>query len=175
MQTHCWLILEEEGTTMKNESVLLDTSFFINLFKINGAFHENAKSYWKYFLEHGYELKISTIAIAEYCVRGVIEDLPLRNLKIEPFNFDHAKKAGEFARIIIDKREQDSLELPKRAVVINDVKMFAQADLDPSVKFYATADANGQKMYSLIKEKQPIRFDYLTIFTPVNVTFATLF
>ena len=160
---------------MKNESVLLDTSFFIHLFKINSALHENAKSYWKYFLEHGCELKISTIAIAEFCVRGVIEDLPLRNLKIVPFNFDHAKKAGEFARIIIDKREQDRLELPKRAVIINDVKMFAQADLDPNVTSYITADVEGKKMYSLIKEKRPIGFNYLTITTPVNVTFSTLF
>lgn len=75
---------------MTERSVLLDTSFFLRLFDTSSPLHENAKSYYKYFLEHDITLKISTIAIAEFCVKGEITDLPLRNMKIIPFNFDHA-------------------------------------------------------------------------------------
>lgn len=34
-------------------------------------------------------MKISTIAIAEFCVKAEITDLPLRNLQILPFNYNH--------------------------------------------------------------------------------------
>ena len=42
----------------------------------------------------------STISIAEYCVGGDIQELPLKNLQIVPFNIDHAKKTGEFAKLV---------------------------------------------------------------------------
>ncbi len=47
------------------------------------------------FLEHDFVIKISTIAIAEYCVRGDVSELPLKNMLIVPFNFDHAQRAGK--------------------------------------------------------------------------------
>lgn len=43
---------------------------------------------------------ISTISIAEYCVGGDVHELPLRNLQIVPFNFDHSKRTGELAKIV---------------------------------------------------------------------------
>ena len=67
-------------------SVLLDTSFFIRLLNSEDPLHENAKGYYKYFLEEEIKMKISTISIAEYCVKGDITDLPLKNLMILPFN-----------------------------------------------------------------------------------------
>lgn len=39
---------------MTERSVLLDTSFFLRLFDTSSPLHENAKSYYKYFLEHDY-------------------------------------------------------------------------------------------------------------------------
>ena len=66
--------------------VLLDTSFFCRLLSINDPLHENAKGYYRYFLENGIDMMVSTISIAEYCVLGEVDDLPLRNLKIVPFN-----------------------------------------------------------------------------------------
>jgi len=35
-------------------------------------------------------LEVSTISIAEYCVRGSLDELPLMNVQIIPFNLDHA-------------------------------------------------------------------------------------
>lgn len=58
-------------------SVLLDTSFFIRLLNDEDPLHSNARGYFKYFLEKEIVLKISTISIAEYCVRGKIDELPL--------------------------------------------------------------------------------------------------
>lgn len=42
---------------MTERSVLLDTSFFLRLFDTNSPLHENAKTYYKYFLEHDIILK----------------------------------------------------------------------------------------------------------------------
>jgi predicted nucleic acid-binding protein len=82
---------------MIKQGVLLDTSFFIRLMDESEPLHKNALGYFRYFLESDFELFISTIAIAEYCVRGKLDELPLRNLKILPFNLDHAEKTGELA------------------------------------------------------------------------------
>ena len=80
---------------MEQNCALLDTSFFIRLLNEEDPLHENALGYFKYFLEHDFVIKISTIAIAEYCVRGEISELPLKNMLIVPFNFDHAQRAGK--------------------------------------------------------------------------------
>jgi predicted nucleic acid-binding protein len=51
-----------------HRGVLLDTSFFIRLLDKNDPLHNNAKEYYKYFLDYNYEMCISTISVAEYCV-----------------------------------------------------------------------------------------------------------
>jgi len=58
-----------------SHSVLLDTSFLIRLLNPDSELHENAKGYFKYFLDKDIVMKVSTISIAEYCVRGSIDDL----------------------------------------------------------------------------------------------------
>ena len=113
---------------MKHNSVLLDTSFFIRLLNDEDPLHKNAKGYFRYFLENDTVLKVSTISIAEYCVKGKIEDLPLNNLQIIPFNLDHAKKTGEFAEIIFEENKKAVEKLKPRAIIPNDSKLFAQAD-----------------------------------------------
>ena len=72
---------------MEQNSVLLDTSFFIRLLNEEDPLHNNALGYFRYFLEHDFVIKISTIAIAEYCVKGEVSELPLKNMLIVPFQF----------------------------------------------------------------------------------------
>ena len=60
----------EEKHNMENYAVLLDTSFIIRLLSESDELHNNAVTYFKYFLEHGIDMKFSTISIAEYCVIG---------------------------------------------------------------------------------------------------------
>lgn len=101
-------------------SVLLDTSFFIRLLNPDDPLHENAKGYFKYLIETEFILKISTISIAEYCVRGSLDELPLRNMQIVPFNLDHAQRTGEFAGIIFSEKHLSEETLHPRAIIPND-------------------------------------------------------
>ena len=103
-------------------SVLLDTSFFIRLLNPKDILHENVRGYYTYFLNNDITLKISTISIAEYCVRGKITDLPLRNLQIVPFNIIHAERTGQFANIIFTQKGNSKDDLHPRAIIPNDSK-----------------------------------------------------
>jgi len=86
-------------------SVLLDTSFFIRLLNDEDPLHKNAVGYYRYFLENEIILKVSTISIAEYCVLGTLDDLPLNNIQILPFNLKHAEKTGEFAKVLVFRKQ----------------------------------------------------------------------
>ena len=66
---------------MEQNCVLLDTSFFIRLLNEEDPLHDNALGYFRYFLENDFVIKISTIAIAEYCVRGEVNELPAHPIK----------------------------------------------------------------------------------------------
>lgn len=65
-------------------SVLLDTSFFIRLLNDKDPLHKNAVGFYRYFLENEIITKISTISVAEYCVMGKLEDLPLKIFRYYP-------------------------------------------------------------------------------------------
>lgn len=65
---------------MEQNCVLLDTSFFIRLLNEADPLHENALDYFRYFLEHDFVVKVSTIAIAEYCVRGDVDELDRKSV-----------------------------------------------------------------------------------------------
>jgi hypothetical protein len=83
--------------------------------------HNHAKGYFRYFLENEIVLKVSTISIAEYCVRGKIDELPLKNIQIIPFNFDQAKRTGEFAEAIFEENKIGNAKLYPRAIIQNDL------------------------------------------------------
>lgn len=87
---------------------------------------KNADGYFRYFLEKEIVMLISTISIAEYCVGGDVHELPLKNLQIVPFNLNHAKRTGEFAKIVFQQKNR--LQLKERNIIPNDSKLFAQAD-----------------------------------------------
>ena len=157
---------------MKYKSVLLDTSFFIRLLNDEDPLHDNAMGYYKYFLEHDIILKVSTITIAEYCVRGKLEDLPLRDIQIIPFNLDHAKKTGEFADIIFNKNSVAKEKLKPRTIIPNDSKLFAQADVDKSITHFVTSDILSQKTLAILKKSAKPNFEIIDISTPYSQTFG---
>ncbi len=163
-------ILEEDMMP----SVLLDTSFFIRLLNDTDPMHKNAMDYFRYFLEKEIIMKISTISIAEYCVKGEISDLPLKNLQITPFNLDHATKTGEFAKAIFEENQINQERLQPRAIIPNDSKLFAQADLDSSINYFVTSDNRSKRTYSnLLKQITP-KFEILDISIPYNEVFGIL-
>ena len=106
------------------KSVLLDTSFFLRFLNESDALFKNADEYFRYFLKEEITMMISTISIAEYCVGGEIQELPLRNLQILPFNIDHSIRAGEFARVAFQEKRNGKLELTNRIIIPNDAKLF---------------------------------------------------
>jgi hypothetical protein len=146
---------------MNNRSVFCDTSFFIRPLDKNSDLHPNARGYFKYFTENDYKLIISTIAIAEYCVGGSIDELPLRNLRILPFNLDHAKRTGEFARSIFQNK--NLLKLNERNIIPNDTKLFSQADCENSVEFFLSSDTESIKIYNLLKQKSNPKFQFIDL------------
>ncbi len=157
-------------------AVLLDTSFFIRLFSPDDPLHENAKGYYKYFLEEKIKLKFSTISIAEYCVRGEISDLPLKQLQIIPFNYNHAIKTGIFAGIMFERLRNIDLTVTPRAIIPNDAKLFAQADIDPLVKYFVTSDTRTiEKTRRLLNNGIDLQFEIINIHTPHKDQFGRLF
>ena len=155
-------------------SVLLDTSFFIRLLNDEDELHSNAVGYYKYFLENEISLKVSTISVAEYCVLGKLEDLPLKNIQILPFNLKDAEKAGEFAKIIFLANKVSPEKLLPRAIIPNDAKLFAQADMDRTITHFITSDIRSKSTLAFLKLKTNPRFEIITIDVPFTVTFGIL-
>lgn len=157
---------------MTKSGVLLDTSFFIRLMDDRDPLHLNALGYFKYFLENGFELFVSTIAIAEYCVRGKIDELPLRNLKVLPFNLDHAQKSGAFAEIVF--KEKARLGSIPRTIIPNDTKLFAQAHQEKGIGFYLSSDSESKKIHQILREKGLVNFDFIDLKNPHHEAFGIL-
>lgn len=98
--------------------------------------------------------------------------MPLRNLQIVPFNLEHAKRTGEFARIIFQNKAK--LKLRERNIIPNDTKLFAQADIETSVDYYLSSDTESMKIYQQLKESTNPRFQFIDLNTPYHQTFGVL-
>lgn len=145
------------------EGALLDTSFFLRFLNEKDALFKNAEDYYKYFLQKEIKLFISTISIAEYCVGGTVDQLPLKNLIVLPFNIKHAEKAGEFGRILYEARKEKQLEVVERPIIINDAKLFAQADIDERINYFVTSDKRSINIYNTLKVKTKLNFNFIDI------------
>jgi len=125
-------------------------------------------------LESEVSLKVSTISIAEYCVLGKLEDLPLKNIQILPFNLKDAERTGEFAKIIFTESKISIENLSPRAIIPNDSKLFAQADLDNSISHFVTSDVRSKNTLALLKKGIIPKFDIIRIDIPYSETFGIL-
>jgi len=155
-------------------SVLLDTSFFIRLLNDEDPLHKNAVGYYRYFLENEIILKVSTISIAEYCVLGTLDDLPLNNIQILPFNLKHAEKTGEFAKVLFLENKVSFEKLSPRAIIPNDSKLFAQADLDKGITHFVTSDVRSKTTLKMLRNGINPKFDIISIEIPYTETFGIL-
>ena len=157
---------------MTHKSVLLDTSFFLRFLNENSLLFKNADGYFRYFIEKEITMLVSTISVAEYCVGGDVHELPLRNLQILPFNLDHAKRTGEFAKIIF--QNNDKLKLSERNIIPNDTKLFAQADREKAIEFFLSSDIESLKIYKLLKQETQPKFQFLDLNIPHSQVFGLL-
>ena len=159
---------------MMPEGVLLDTSFFLRFLNEEDPLFKNADKYYQYFLEKEFNLFISTISIAEYCVGGTINQLPLKNLLILPFNINHAQKTGEFARILYEARKSGELNVGERPIIINDAKLFGQTDSESNISFFVTSDTRSLNIYESLRGKTELNFQIIDINIEHTETFGLL-
>jgi predicted nucleic acid-binding protein len=146
------------------DGVLLDTSFIIRLLKTDDPLHANTKAWFRWLLDHKVPMHLSTISISEFCVKGSFDQLPLRNVRVLPFNWQHAQRSGEFARILLDQRKDE-----ERAVVINDIKLLAQADVEPRISHFLTKD---QRLNAKITQLSASGVQLHTILLDLNTPLA---
>lgn len=157
---------------MTHKGVLLDTSFFIRFLNESDPLFKNSEGYYKYFIQKEIPMFISTISIAEYCVIGAINELPLKDLQIVPFNLSHSKRTGEFARIVFDKKKK--LKLQQRNIIPNDTKLFSQADIEVNIGYYLSSDTESKKIYDLLVKEEKPKFQFIDLNNKYSEVFGVL-
>jgi hypothetical protein len=122
-------------------SVLLDTSFLISLSDPARPHHEVALAYYRECTRRQVAMYLSTIVISEFQVKQAINDLPMRNFVVLPFNVDHAMRCG----LMIRQMPRDAGD--DRVRVKDDFKLLAQCDCE-SISHLLNEDANTLTKYS---------------------------
>jgi predicted nucleic acid-binding protein len=156
------------------KAVLLDTSFFLRFLNESDSLFKNADGYYKYLILEKFDLVISTISIAEYCSGGNISELPLRNLQILPFNLNHGKRTGEFAKVAYQARRNKALELKERLLIPNDTKLFAQADSEDYIQYYLSSDSESKKVFDVLNASLKLNFKFIDLNFKHTQTFQLL-
>ncbi len=155
------------------DSILLDTSFCIRLLKKDDFLHKNTVDYFEYFSENKIEMYLSSIVISEYSVKDDINNLPLRTMKIIPFDFFDGKIAGEFHAILLNKKIQ--LESMERLVVKDDCKLIAQV-VNRKIEAYITKDRKSfTQIINPLKSSKRFSLELLDLEIPLNVYKNELF
>lgn len=119
--------------------VSLDTSFLISFAAPGRPNHAVAVEYYRHCLAQRIPMWISTIAAGEFEVGQPVSDLPLQNFRILPYNLAHAIRAAALFRA--DREASAPAPEDRRPIIINDLKILAQADED-QIPVILTEDAN---------------------------------
>ncbi len=136
---------------MMTGAVLLDSGFLIRLMNPAEPLHQVALSYFRSFVNDGLICKVSTIALAEYGVKGDLNFLPSIYLQYLPFKYGHAQTAARFMRTILRVKQERGAVIQPRTVVPNDTKMFAQASSEEDIIAFVSADSEAKKVYELLE------------------------
>ena len=142
------------------EAVLLDSGFLIRLMNPDDSLHQVALELFKAYITNGVVCKVSTIALAEYGVKGDLRYLPTKYLQYVPFVYRNAEVASVFMRTIIKVKEERGAVISPRVIIPNDTKMFAQASAEPDVFAFVSADAEAKKVFDLLDNPN---FDFVNI------------
>lgn len=121
-------------------SVLLDTSFLISFSDPERPNHSVAMAYYRECVRRQIPMYLSTIVISEFQVKQAINDLPMRNFVVLPFNVDHAMKCGLMIRNMARDPEDD------RVRVKDDFKLLAQCDCE-AISHLISEDASTLAKY----------------------------
>ena len=153
---------------------MLDTSFLIRLLKKDDPLHASAKAYYQHFLENNFVLYVSTVAIAEYCVKGELDQLPFECVRVVPFNLDHAEKAGSYASALYKARDNGQFTPEQRLIIPNDTKIFAQASSIDAL-YFVTADTKSSKAMNVLAKEKEFSVAHVDIHNPISTFSGKLF
>lgn len=155
------------------KKAFIDTNFLIRLLNNQDPAHKNALAHFKYFLENQIVIMVSSIAIGEYCVKGEITHLPLKNLQTLNYNVLHAVKAGKCGAIAFNARKLKQLST-ERVVITNDIKLFAQAEIE-KVDYYVTGDTDSKSVFELLRRETGLSYQFVDINNTIQENFGMLF
>lgn len=96
------------------------------------------------------------------------------NIQVLPFNLDHARRTGEFAKVIFEEKNISREDLIPRAIIPNDSKLFAQADCDKSISFFVTSDSRSMRTHKMLSKRINPSFKIIDIKVPYNQQFGIL-
>ena len=116
---------------------------------------------------------MSTIAVAEFCVKDKIENLPLKQILLSPFNAHHASETGKCARLLYNAKAKGVIEVDALILIQNDVKLLVQAECE-SANYYLTSDSRSKRMYDVLKDNGKLSFDFTDIHNPHTQKFGIL-
>ena len=150
------------------KTAYVDTGFLIRLLDENHTQHNNAVEYTNYLLEKGFIIRVSTIVIAEYCVKGEYDDLPTKNFLPSPFNAMHAVKAGSFGKILYKEKSKWVQEKGDRAFLKNDAKIMAHVEADKA-NWYVTFDRESKKLYDVLRQHKMVSFQFIDANLPISM------
>ena len=157
-----------------NKIAYCDTGYIIRLVSSTDPLHKNAVEYFQHFLTNeNCIFRMSSIALAEYLVKGKIEELPLNNIQLVAFNPYDATFAGDFADILFQARSKGVLQLQNRIMIQNDVKLMAQAQAGKA-EYYLTADTESKRMYDILQQQGKVDFQFIDIRTSVATRFGII-
>lgn len=155
------------------KSVLIDTSFLIRLLNEKDALHRNAIDFMEHFLGKNVTVFLSSIVIAEYCVKDDFKNIPLDSFRLIAFDHFDAECAGKLRALLLSKREP-SIE-GERNVVINDIKLLAQI-FNRNIDAFITKDIKFiQKIYEPIRQERNQEIKIINLELPLKECLGTLF
>ena len=120
--------------------MLLDASFLISFADPTRPHHEAAHAYYRECLSRQVTMYLSTVVISEFQVKQAVNDLPLRNFVVLPFNIDHAMRCGLMIRNMARDPGDD------RVRIKDDFKLLSQCDCE-SISHLLSEDASTLAKY----------------------------
>ena len=147
--------------------VSLDTSFLITFSDLARANHTVAVDYFRHCLTRRIPMWVSTVAAGEFEVGQPVSDLPLQNFRVQPYNLPHAVRAAALLRAL--REDGSQLVEDRRPVIINDLKILAQAE-EEGIRVVLTEDRNTlSRMADRLRERRQLNVRVLLLtegFTP---------
>ena len=113
------------------KAVLLDSGFLIRLMNPMEPLHQVALNLFKEYVTNNIVCCVSTVALAEYGVKGDLRFLPTKYLQYIPFQYCHAEVAAQFMRRIIQVKQERGAVIQPRVIIPNDTKCLLRQVRNP--------------------------------------------